>query len=624
MGAGMSVPWTPVIVLDIAGSLLVLLIAIRCAVLANRYVKARPEDSFLNYLFLFTLAIVCFALSRSFGHLVKQLLLLGGMVDTWRQVAPYSGATNSTTFVVIFAFSVYFHRFEKVYAEIEYYKNNLEEMIADRTWELERSKNTLQNILDNASPINITGVNFDLLQANHAYYEIWPADDSGGVPPKCYESRPGDQCHTDRCPLQQVLAGSDEVQGEVSKMIEGESRNFLLTARPFHDVDGTLIGMVESFLEITMSKRAERAMRESEERFRQIFESSPDPVVLSSADDGTIIDVNRAFEIATAVPRPAALGRTSGELGFWSNDERRLEFIDKLRSIGRLDNFEADFTVRDGRRKTGLLSARRINIAERSCIVMVIRDITTEKEAERALREMDRVKSEFISTAAHELNTPLSTILGYSEMLLDSEQFGDFDAEQKVQFIQEIHDRGEALCHLVEALLDIGRIETGHQMPLELQQTDLTETLRKKAEFFLVGGHNHAIHLELNGQAEQPLIMLDRHRINQVLDNLLSNAVKYSPDGGDITLGGGYKDGLWEIRIEDHGIGMTPEQVERIFDKFYRADRSDTAVSGLGLGMSIARQIIEAHGGKIVVESTSGKGTTVSFTLPVRQQSDTT
>jgi PAS domain-containing protein len=255
---------------------------------------------FRNYLFLFTVAIAFFAVSRSFGHLVKQVLLLNDMGPVWKQISPFSGAVNSTTFVVIFAFGIYFRRFQKVHQEIEYYKGNLEEMIAQRTDELEKSRNVLENILNNSNPINITNTNFDLVRANDAYYSYWPVVGKGETT-KCYESRPGGHCHTDDCPLKLIVEGHDEVVQEVTKDIDGEIKDFIVTARPFRDLDGTLIGMVESFQDITLRKRAERAMQESEERFRLVFESNPDPVVLARLEDGKFLDVNKAFEESTGM-----------------------------------------------------------------------------------------------------------------------------------------------------------------------------------------------------------------------------------------------------------------------------------------------------------------------------------
>ena len=149
-----------------------------------------------------------------------------------------------------------------------------------------------------------------------------------------------------------------------------------------------------------------------------------------------------------------------------------------------------------------------------------------------------------------------------------------------------------------------------------LEETEFTEILRRKVKTCQTMNMGHRFHLELPELPQQPTLKIDRHRINQVLENLLSNAVKYSPEGSLITIVGKEGKEGWEIRIIDQGIGMNADQLDRIFDKFYRVDASNTATQGLGLGMSIVKQAITAHGGDIRVESTEGQGTTVIFNLP--------
>ncbi len=612
----MNAPWNLVVFVDILGSILVLLISCLCALYARQLIRHKPDDVFRNYIFLFTLAILFFAVSRSFGHLVKQILLFNDMGSTWAQISPFSGAVNSTTFIVIFALSLSFNRFQKVHSEIEHYRDNLEVMIKKRTTELENSKNTLENILNNSNPINITDINFDLLQANEAYYALWPKGQSKAEVMKCYESRPGDHCHTNECPLKLIVEGSKEVVQEVSKNLSGEIKDFIITARPFHDVDGKLIGMVESFQDITQRKRAEKAMQESEERFRQMFQSNPDPVVLAKLQDGTILDVNKAFENATGITRITALGHNSEELALWADQSQREAFRKKLKAHGEVDNYEANFRVPDGQNRTALVSARVFNLHNDSCILLVIRDITTEKAAERVLIEMDQMKSELITTAAHELNTPLSAIMGYTELLITPEISKTLNDAQKLEFLKEVYDKGEALSHIIDNLLDIGRIDCGQPASLDLHEADFTEVLSKTIGFYRVHDKEHIYTLDIPKDPVKPKLLIDRHRINQVLENLLSNAMKYSPKGTEIILKSRLEQDGWEVRVIDQGIGMKQEQLDHIYEKFYRADSSDTSIGGLGLGMSIAKQIIESHNGEIRVESAMGEGTTVIFNLP--------
>ena len=374
--------------------------------------------------------------------------------------------------------------------------------------------------------------------------------------------------------------------------------------------------MVESFQDITDRKRAEKAMQDSEERFRQIFESNPDPVILARLQDGTILDVNKAFENATGITRVSALGHNSEDLALWADQSQRESFRATLQTHGEVDNYEASFRVPGGPNRTALVSARILNLHDDSCILLVIRDITTEKEAERVLIEMDQMKSELITTAAHELNTPLSAIMGYTELLLSPEISRDLSKEQKLGFLHEIYDKGDALSHIIDNLLDIGRIDCGQPAALDLHEADFLEILSKTIAFFRLHDKEHTYTLDLPKEPVKSTLVIDRHRINQVLENLLSNAMKYSPKSTEIKLKGRLQQEGWEVRVMDQGIGMEQEQLDHIYDKFYRADSSDTSIGGLGLGMSIAKQIIESHNGEIRVESAIGEGTTVIFNLP--------
>ncbi len=239
-------------------------------------------------------------------------------------------------------------------------------------------------------------------------------------------------------------------------------------------------------------------------------------------------------------------------------------------------------------------------------MIAMMDDVTRE-------REMNRMKSEFISTAAHELRTPLTSIQGFSEVLLES---GSLDGEEPTQFLGYIHEQAQALSGIVDDLLDISRIESGRTLVLRREICRVGKCLEKVVAPMLDGssGH-HDFDMQLQGGEAE--LEVDPEKIRQVMDNLLSNAVKYSPDGGLIRISGRLEQGQYRVSIEDRGIGMTPEQLERVFDKFYRADGSNTAIGGIGLGMSIVKHIIEAHGGSIRVDSDFGRGTTVAFSLPL-------
>ncbi len=240
-------------------------------------------------------------------------------------------------------------------------------------------------------------------------------------------------------------------------------------------------------------------------------------------------------------------------------------------------------------------------------IVTIMRDVSRE-------RELDQIKNEFISTAAHELRTPMSVIMGYIEMLMNKEQFGPFTEAKELEFLEEAYRKGEALSQIVDDLFDISRIEAGLPLPMEKANCDLNEIIREVVAHYSKHSSKHTFKMALLDEARH---QIDRNKMTQVFDNLVSNAVKYSQDGGLIEITISRQNELLQVDIKDQGSGMSEAQVERIFDKFYRVDNSSTAISGLGLGMSIVKAIIEGHDGRIWVVSSKGQGTCVSFTIPL-------
>jgi signal transduction histidine kinase len=239
-------------------------------------------------------------------------------------------------------------------------------------------------------------------------------------------------------------------------------------------------------------------------------------------------------------------------------------------------------------------------------------NILRRKRTQEALLESDRMKTEFIKTVAHEFRTPLTSIQGFSELLLADDQLSQKEQRESLRYI---HERTIALSSLVTDVLDITRIEAGRGLSLNISACTLMEIFRQVEPFLKTQASLHR--LEVNLAEETTLVNVDKGKMEQVLENLLSNAFKFSSEGSLVQIRGEFIEDGCRISITDEGIGMTPEHAEKIFDKFFRVNASDTAVEGIGLGMSIVRQIVEAHGGKIWVESDLGKGTTVSFTFPL-------
>lgn len=236
-------------------------------------------------------------------------------------------------------------------------------------------------------------------------------------------------------------------------------------------------------------------------------------------------------------------------------------------------------------------------------VITLLRDISRE-------RELDLMKTEFISTAAHELRTPLTSVIGFSEVLIKQ---GGFN-EQQAEFLTIIHKKAEVLGKIVEDLLDLARVDTGQVIRLKKDWADVRSILERCVSDYRRVCSDHRFKSVL---PDEPISMLvDDRKLFQVMENLLSNAVKFSPSGSTIQVTCQPAENEVYVAVSDQGIGMNPDQIARIFDKFYRVDASNTAREGLGLGMAIVKGIIEAHRGRIWVNSKPDRGTTISFTLP--------
>ncbi|MEJ2698899.1 MAG: ATP-binding protein, partial [Desulfuromonadales bacterium] len=254
--------------------------------------------------------------------------------------------------------------------------------------------------------------------------------------------------------------------------------------------------------------------------------------------------------------------------------------------------------------RTSLVHGKR---RKKTGAITILQDITRQ-------REIDRLKSEFISTAAHELRTPLTSIQGFSEVLLEEENLAP---DEQRKYISYIHDQARALGKIVGDLLDISRVETGRMLSLQRVARPVGPCIREIEPFLRWQPPSYRFKIELADEYVQWCV--DAGKITQVMENLLSNAVKYSPGGGLIRVDGRLQGDSYAVSVCDQGRGMTPDQVTRVFDKFFRADASNTAVGGIGLGMSIVKNIVEAHGGNIEVESEPGRGTTVTFSIPLKR-----
>ncbi|MBI4507629.1 MAG: GAF domain-containing protein [Chloroflexi bacterium] len=228
-----------------------------------------------------------------------------------------------------------------------------------------------------------------------------------------------------------------------------------------------------------------------------------------------------------------------------------------------------------------------------------------------ALRELSRLKSEFVSVASHELRTPLAVVLGYAELLATRV----YDGARVREIAAQLESEAQRLSRLVDELLDLGRLESG-RFGLDRRPTDLLtlaqETVTRYAE-------SMASHQLVVAGGDLPLVAVDRERMRQVLDNLIANAIRYSPRGGTIRVKVAGDATAARLSVTDEGLGLTPEDAGRLFERFYRSSRAEVrAIKGTGLGLAIAQAIVEAHGGRISATSPGpGHGSTFTVELPL-------
>lgn len=240
-------------------------------------------------------------------------------------------------------------------------------------------------------------------------------------------------------------------------------------------------------------------------------------------------------------------------------------------------------------------------------VLLYFRDVTSQTE-------VDRMKSEFLSTAAHELRTPLASIFGFAELMMTRKM----GPEKQHELLGTIHRQAQLLINLINELLDLSRIESRQGKDFHRQFCRVSTIVDQTIKGLLVKNDKRQVRLHMPHGAE--CIMVDPEKTMQALLNVLSNAFKYSPNGGDIELDTVIKkqdaDRYVGIRVTDHGIGMTPGQIGRIFERFWRADPSG-AIPGTGLGMSLVKEITELQEGHVQVLSTPGQGTAVTLWFPL-------
>jgi PAS domain S-box-containing protein len=387
-----------------------------------------------------------------------------------------------------------------------------------------------------------------------------------------------------------------------------------------------IASQVVSFLEarslLRQSRQAEAKVREREVMLNNVIDYAPQGVARITPDR----------RIANGNPRLASMLYASRRLVEGYSLEMFLSHADIERAFGALpvefdegspDTVELESRARraDGSEfwmHWSLNAIRRQPDGRIDYYMAMFEDITAKREADETasanlqqMEKLNRLKSEFVSMVSHEFRSALVGIQGFSELIRDN----DLEVADVKNLAGDINKDALRLNRMITEMLEFDRMEAG-KIRLELQPIDLNQLVREAIEHAQVTTNKHVVIPKL--EPDLPLVAGDADRLTQVLTNLLSNAIKYSPDGGEISVRSRLDGSLVEVAIKDQGLGIPAEFIGRLFGRYERyEDKHAGKIIGTGLGLAITRQIVEMHGGKILVESTVGSGSEFKFTVPV-------
>ncbi len=359
--------------------------------------------------------------------------------------------------------------------------------------------------------------------------------------------------------------------------------------------------------------RAEQERRlleitQEKSRIRTIINSIADGIVVLNQDEEVVL-FNPQFPRLLELDKELVIGRSIREV----LPEPYQELIaDIFRQKDSLQALQQEFIIHPPAKLVVMANTTTIRDDQNRLIgyVSVLRDISE-------LKQLELLKSQFVNMAAHELKAPLTAIQGFLEMVVDK-TLGD-EPETYDNYLRRSLERSKTLITLINDLLNISRIQAG-KIRREIERLDLSQQAHSAADFFANEIEKHELTLETEF-AEGLVIDADREEIQRLLTNLISNAIKYNRPQGSVTLRTSREKGSARLDVSDTGIGMKPEEKERLFEEFFRAKNPHTrSITGTGLGLTLVKKIVDSYAGRIEAESEYEKGTTFTLYLPLAER----
>jgi PAS/PAC sensor signal transduction histidine kinase (EC 2.7.13.3) len=394
---------------------------------------------------------------------------------------------------------------------------------------------------------------------------------------------------------QTVTKPLTDMKRQAQDMLKG---NFSRKVRVYsNDEIGQL---AQTFNHLTRKLKDEQSKTENEKRKLSSILAYMTDGVISTDPRGRVILINEAAEKMLNIDRKQAIAKPIVEL---------LGIADQY-TFEKLLKEENSITLEFGTKQKPVILRANLSIIQKETgktngLIVVLHDITEQEKIEMERRE-------FVANVSHELRTPLTTMRSYIEALTD----GAWKEEELApKFLQVVQNETERMIRLISNLLQLSRIDS-KDYRLDKDLVDYTEYLNRVIDRFEMSKEK-GIQFVRRFPKYPVYIEIDTDKITQVLDNIISNAMKYSPNGGQVTFKVIVYHEYVETRVSDQGVGIPKESIDRIFERFFRVDKARSRqMGGTGLGMAIAKELIQAHGGKIWATSIEGKGTTIHFTLP--------
>lgn len=363
------------------------------------------------------------------------------------------------------------------------------------------------------------------------------------------------------------------------------------------------------------------------ERYRTLQRDASDIIMLIDRNSGRLLEVNRQCCAVLGYKEEDLLKKAFFDL-FPHEDQfqARRDFVNIMSQKSR-SFVDRRLASRDGATIFVDISASLIQIKSDTFIQVLVHDISQRKmleqqitlqnknlqEANQKLRQVDQMKTEFLANISHELRTPLSVIIAYTEAMRD----GLVGEEDRKHFLDVIADNGDHLLRLINDLLDLSKLEVSEAM-LSFSLSHIHDVVRSLWPKVVETAEEKRIEIVFTPGYEIPVVYIDNRRITQVLLGLIQNAIKFTDAGGRVDVSTRRTDHGVVVQVKDNGAGISEEQIPNLFDTFRQLDGSSTRRwGGLGIGLAIARHIVELHGGRISVESKRGQGSTFAFTIPI-------